>query len=356
MATLTERFSQVLMPDIQLVDIKEARRKKRMKGHFSEKLFLKIEESLAQKEQVILFQNRRGYSPVVECTTCGHSERCPNCDVGLTYHQYKNQLRCHYCGYHEPMHTTCKACGNATLDKVGLGTEKIQEEVEQLFPNVRVARMDLDTTRGKYAYQKIITAFENHQIDVLIGTQMITKGLDFKNVGLVGIMNADTLINFPDYRSHERSFQLLTQVAGRAGRAHKRGEVLIQTYNPYHKILQQVTTNSYEEMFNEQLYEREQFKYPPLVRMIKITLKAKDFNRLNEASDWLAKGLRNLFKQGVLGPEAPLVSRIKREYIKNIMLKIPAQQSLAQTKKASNDYKIHLMLLVCLRVYVLSTM
>ena len=194
--------------------------------------------------------------------------------------------------------------------------------------------MDLDTTRGKYAYQKIITAFEQHEIDILVGTQMVTKGLDFRNVGLVGIMNADTLLNFPDYRAHERSFQLMIQVAGRAGRTAKRGEVLIQSYNPYHKILQQVTTNSYEEMFVEQLYEREQFKYPPVVRMIKFTLKSKDFNRLNDASLWMANGLRNVFENQVLGPEAPVVARIKREYLKNILIKVPHGQSLSKTKKS----------------------
>ncbi len=333
LAQMTERYGKVLMPDIQLVDIKEASRKKRMKGHFSEKLFLKMEEALLEKQQIILFQNRRGFAPIVECTTCGHSERCPHCDVSLTYHQVKNQLRCHYCGYHEVLQPTCKACGNSTLDKLGFGTEQVQEELNQLFPEARVARMDLDTTRGKYAYQKIITSFEDHEIDILVGTQMVTKGLDFRNVGLVGIMNADTLLNFPDYRAHERSFQLLTQVAGRAGRTAQRGEVLIQTYNPYHRILQQVTTNSYEEMFAEQLYEREQFKYPPVVRMIKLTLKSKDYNRLDEASVWMAKSLRNVFQGQVLGPEAPLVSRIKREYLKNLMLKIPMGHSLSKTKK-----------------------
>ena len=333
-ASIQYRFGNVLMPDISLVDIKEATRKKRMKGHFSEILLKAIEETLEEGEQVILFQNRRGFAPVVECTTCGHVAQCPNCDVSLTFHQHRNQLRCHYCGYHMALQQACLACGSATLDKKGFGTEQIQEELSQLFPKVSVGRMDLDTTRGKYAYEKIISAFENQEMDILVGTQMVTKGLDFRNVSLVGIMNADSMLNFPDYRAHERSFQMLTQVAGRAGRTQKRGRVLIQTYNPYHQILQQVTTNNYDKMFAEQLYEREQFKYPPVVRIIKVTLKARDFNTLNEAAQWMAGSLRNVLGQHILGPEYPPVARIRRDYLKNILIKIPKKQSLAQTKNS----------------------
>ena len=333
-ASIKIRFGNVLMPDINLVDIKEATRKRRMKGHFSETLINAITEALEEGEQIILFQNRRGFAPVVECTTCGHVAQCPNCDVSLTYHQHRNELRCHYCGYHMALQQACLACGSHTLDKKGFGTEQIQEELGQLFPEVSVGRMDLDTTRGKYAYEKIISAFENQEMDILVGTQMVTKGLDFRNVSLVGIMNADSILNFPDYRAHERSFQMLTQVAGRAGRTQKRGKVLIQTYNPYHQILQQVTTNDYENMFKEQYYEREQFKYPPLVRIIKITLKDRDFNKLNEASDWLAGSLRNVLKIPVLGPEYPPVARIRRDYIKNVLVKIPRQHSLTQTKNS----------------------
>ncbi|WP_318345350.1 replication restart helicase PriA [Flagellimonas baculiformis] len=333
-ASIQYRYGNVLMPDINLVDIKEATRKKRMKGHFSETLINAISETLEAGEQVILFQNRRGFAPVVECTTCGHVAQCPNCDVSLTYHQRINQLRCHYCGYHMALQQACLACGSPTLDKKGFGTEQIQEELGQLFPDVATGRMDLDTTRGKYAYEKIISAFENQEMDILVGTQMVTKGLDFRNVSLVGIMNADTMLNFPDYRAHERSFQMLTQVAGRAGRTQKRGKVLIQSYNPYHQILQQVTTNDYDKMFAEQLYEREQFKYPPLVRIIKITLKDRDFNKLNEAAQWLAESLRNVLGHQILGPEYPPVGRIRRDYLKNILIKIPKKQSLAQTKNS----------------------
>ncbi len=333
-ASIVHRFGDVLMPDINLVDIKEATRKRRMKGHFSEILIKAITEALDEGEQIILFQNRRGFAPVVECTTCGHVAQCPNCDVSLTYHQHRNQLRCHYCGYHMALQQACLACGSPTLDNKGFGTEQIQQELGQLFPNVSVGRMDLDTTRGKYAYEKIISSFENQEMDILVGTQMVTKGLDFRNVSLVGIMNADSMLNFPDFRAHERSFQMLTQVAGRAGRTQKRGKVLIQTYNPYHQILQQVTTNNYDGMFKEQFYEREQFKYPPLVRLIKITLKDKDFNKLNEAAEWMAGSLRNVLGVQILGPEYPPVARIRRDYLKNVMIKIPRKQSLAQTKNS----------------------
>ncbi len=334
LAEISHRYGDVLMPEIELVDIKEARRKKRMHGHFSERLLNGIQEALDEGEQIILFQNRRGFAPIIECTTCGHSPQCPNCDVSLTFHQYHQQLRCHYCGFNIPMLKGCPACGNSTLDTKGFGTEQVEEELKQLFPEVKVGRMDLDTTRGKYAHEKLITAFEAQEMDVLVGTQMITKGLDFRNVGLVGIMNADTLLNFPDYRAHERSFQLLVQVAGRAGRTKKRGKVLVQTYNPYHQVLQQVSRYEYSNFFQEQWYEREQFKYPPHIKMLRITLKARDFNTLNEASAWLATSLRNVLKCTVLGPESPVVSRIRNEYLKNILVKFDASESVSKAKKS----------------------
>ncbi|MBC6998671.1 primosomal protein N' [Cytophaga sp. FL35] len=333
LAEIKRRFGNVLMPEIELVDLKEQSRKKRMKGHFSERLFLEIEDALREGEQIILFQNRRGYAPIVECTTCGVSPQCPNCDVSLTYHQYKKQLRCHYCGYHTALPESCQACGSPTLDTKGFGTEQVEKELETLFPDAKTWRMDLDTTRGKHGYEKIITAFEQQEIDILVGTQMLTKGLDFRNVSLVGIMNADSLLNFPDYRAHERCFQLLTQVAGRAGRTQKRGKVIVQSYNPYHQILTQMSTNDYEGMFKEQLYEREQYKYPPRNRIIKITFKHKDYNRLNEAAEWFAKGLRNSLAGNVLGPEYPPVARIRNQYLKNILVKIPKSTSIGGVKK-----------------------
>lgn len=333
-ASIERRFGDVLMPDIELVDLKEQTRKRRMKGHFSKKLLDEISETLENREQVILFQNRRGFAPIVECTTCGHSPQCPNCDVSLTYHQFKKQLRCHYCGHHIALPESCEACGSHTLDTKGFGTEQVEQELKTLYPEANVGRMDLDTTRGKYGYEKIITAFEQQELDVLVGTQMLTKGLDFRNVNLVGIMNADSLLNFPDYRAHERSFQLLTQVAGRAGRTKKRGKVIIQSYNPYHQILKQVSTNDYEGMFKEQLYEREQFLYPPVNRIIKIIFKHKNYNTLNDAADWFAKSLRNVFRSGILGPEYPPVARIRNQYLKNVIIKIPMGQSLGKTKNS----------------------
>ena len=333
-AEINKRFGNVLMPEIELVDIKEESRKRKMKGHFSARLLEKITEALDLGEQVILFQNRRGYAPIVECTTCGHSPQCPNCDVSLTYHQYKKQLRCHYCSYYIPLQESCQACGSSKLDTKGFGTEQVEKELNELFPKVKVGRMDLDTTRGKYGYEKIITAFEQQEIDILVGTQMLTKGLDFRNVSLVGIMNADSLLNFPDYRAHERTFQLLTQVAGRAGRTKKRGEVIIQTYNPYHQILQQVSVQDYAGMYAEQLYERKQFKYPPICRILKITFKHKDYNKLNEAAEWFGKGLRNVFGENVLGPEYPPVARVRNQYIKHITVKISKEAALGTTKNS----------------------
>ncbi len=331
---LMQRYNDVMMPEIELVDIQEKLKKKRMKGHFSDRLIEEISETLKAGQQVILFQNRRGFSPIVECKTCGHSPQCPNCDVSLTYHQYRNQLRCHYCGYVMAMLQDCMACGSQDIDNKGFGTEQIEEEVKQLFPDYKVARMDLDTTRGKYGYEKIITALEQQEIDILVGTQMLTKGLDFRNVRLVGIMNADNMLNFPDFRAHERSFQLMLQVSGRAGRTDERGKVLIQTYNPHHNILQQVSTNSYVEMFNEQMNDRYNYKYPPVYKQIKITLKHKDYNRVEVASIWLAKSLRQIFTENVLGPESPPIARIRNQFHKNILIKIPKQQSLAKTKEA----------------------
>jgi len=333
LVSLNRRYGNVLPPQIELVDIKEKHKKKLMKGHFSDKLLEEMKITLSEGKQVILFQNRRGFSPILECDTCGHSPQCPNCDVSLTYHKHNNSLRCHYCGYHMAMQLQCIACKSPEISTKGFGTEQIETELKSLFPKQKIGRMDLDTTRGKYGYEKIITAFEQQEIDILIGTQMLTKGLDFRNVDLVGVMNADSLLNFPDFRAHERSFHMLVQVAGRAGRTYQRGKVLIQTYNPNHQILQQVTTNSYREMYHEQLQERHNYKYPPVYRLIKITFKGKDFNAVNEASSWFATGLEQGLKENVLGPEFPPVARIRNEYYKNIMVKIPPNHSILKTKE-----------------------
>ncbi len=332
-AQIDRRYGNVLLPDMELVDLKEQYKKKRMKGHFSERLRQEIEEALNDKSQAILFQNRRGYAPVLECNTCGHSPQCPNCDVSLTFHKHRNQLRCHYCSYHISRPNNCVACGSFDLDTKGFGTEQIEQELTELFPDAKVKRMDHDTTRGKHAYAKIIEAFEQQDIDILVGTQMLTKGLDFRNVSLVGIMNADSLLNFPDFRAHERTYQMLTQVSGRAGRTKTRGKVIIQTFNPYHQILKQVSTGDFDTMFKEQLYERSQFKYPPFTRIIRITFRHRDYNKINESSLWFAQALRNITSVEVLGPEFPAISRIRNQYIKHLIIKIPKSVSLGVTKK-----------------------
>jgi len=329
---LNRRFGDVLLPEIELVDIKEKHRKKRMKGHFSDRLLKMIHDALDEKEQVILFQNRRGFAPVVECETCGISPQCPQCDVSLTFHSYRKELRCHYCGYRQAMPHNCGACGSEKLNTKGFGTEQIEMELNELFPDHKIGRMDLDTTRGKYGYQKIIGQFQAQEIDILVGTQMLSKGLDFANVSLVGILNADNMLNFPDFRAHERSYQLMVQVSGRAGRDKKRGKVAIQTFNPYHQILQQVSTNSYEEMFKEQLNERWQYHYPPYYRLIKITLRHKDFNRVDEGANWLGKSFSSLFGDNVLGPTTPGISKIRNYYIRHIIIKISHKQGLIATK------------------------
>jgi len=336
---LNRRFGNVQLPKIELIDIKEKQHKKKMNGHFSDRLILLITEALENKEQVILFQNRRGFSPVVECTTCGVAPQCPNCDVSLTYHKYRNELKCHYCNYQRSMPNNCTACGSNTLDTKGFGTEQIELELKEIFPNHNIGRMDLDTTRGKHGYQKIIGAFEAQEIDVLVGTQMLSKGLDFENVSLVGILNADNMLNFPDFRAHERSYDMMVQVSGRAGRSKKQGNVAIQTYNPYHQILQQVSTTNYAEMYKEQLQERWQYHYPPYYRLIKITLKHKDYIKVDSGINWLAKALQNVFREHVLGPTAPVVSRVRNQYIKNLTIKIPPKQNLAETKKQIEKIK-----------------
>jgi len=330
---LKKRFGNVKMPKIELVDIQDKHRRKLMTGHFSDVLLAGIKETLNEGEQVILFQNRRGYSPVVSCKTCGTTPQCSNCDVSLTFHQYKNELRCHYCGYHMAMQLSCMACGNDTLDTKGFGTEQIESELKALFPKHTIARMDQDTTRGKNAYRKLIDRLENEEIDILVGTQMLAKGLDFRNINLVGVMNADNLLNFPDFRAHERSFQLLQQVSGRAGRTEKQGRVLIQTFNPLHQILQQVSSHDYKAMYDEQLQERRQYKYPPFYRTIKVTFKDRNFNKMHKASIWFGRALEQQLGEHVLGPETPPVGRIRNQFISHLLIKIPKQQSLAKTKK-----------------------
>ncbi|WKL48475.1 primosomal protein N' [Flavobacterium pectinovorum] len=333
LVTLTERYNNVRMPEIVLVDLKDKHFRKRMTGHFSDLLIEEIAEALSLGEQVILFQNRRGYSPIIECMTCGHVPHCQQCDVSLTFHKHKNQLRCHYCGYAIAKPTHCHSCSSIDLTTKGFGTEQIEQELISLFPNAKTGRMDQDTTRGKYGFEKIIDSFKGREIDILVGTQMLAKGLDFDNVSLVGIMNADNMLHHPDFRAFERSFQMMTQVAGRAGRSEKQGKVVIQTYNPNHNTIQQVTTHNYAGMYKEQLYDRLIYRYPPYFRIIKLTLKHRDFDKLKEGSMWLYQVLSQNLSIPVLGPEEPAISRIRNEYIRTILIKIPQELHLGNTKK-----------------------
>ncbi|MCK5824671.1 MAG: primosomal protein N' [Ichthyobacteriaceae bacterium] len=329
---LDKRYGNILMPKIEIADIKEDHQKKKMRSHFGERLFLEMEETLLAKKQIILFQNRRGFAPVVECETCGTTPECPHCDVSLTFHKNSNHLKCHYCGYSIPMIRKCQSCGSPKLDTKGLGTEQIEDEVLKLFPGAIVARLDLDTTRKKYAYQDIIMKFENREIDILIGTQMVTKGLDFDNVALVGVLNADSMLNFPDFRAHEKAYQLMSQVAGRSGRKGDRGKVIIQTFNPYHQIIQQVSRNDFSGMVKDQLYDRSSYYYPPYYRLIKITLKHKDKAKLDKAAFNVAESLRGLKGAIVLGPDYPSVARIRNLYNKVILIKTANNKDLGSSK------------------------
>ncbi|MCM0666666.1 replication restart helicase PriA [Flavobacterium tyrosinilyticum] len=333
LVTLSERYKNVRLPEVLLVDLKDKHFRKKMTGHFSDLLIEEIAESMSLGEQVILFQNRRGYSPIIECLTCGHVPHCQQCDVSLTYHKHKNQLRCHYCGYSIAKPTNCHNCSSIDLTTKGFGTEQIEQELASLFPKAKTARMDQDTTRGKFGFEKIIDTFKNREIDILVGTQMLAKGLDFDNVGLVGIMNADNMLHHPDFRAFERSFQMMTQVAGRAGRSEKQGKVVIQTYNPNHNTIQQVTHHNYIGMYKEQLYDRQIYRYPPYFRIIKLTLKHKDFDKLKEGAMWLYQVLSQNLGMPVLGPEEPAISRIRNEYIRTILIKIPNNLHLGNTKK-----------------------
>lgn len=330
---ISERYGNVKMPEIELVDLKDKYFRKKMSGHFSDSLIDEITKSLVLSEQVILFQNRRGFSPIVECITCGHVPQCIQCDVSLTFHKSKNQLRCHYCGYSIANPTHCHSCSSVHLSTKGFGTEQIQQELNALFPNSKIGRMDQDTTRGKFGFDKIIDAFKNREIDILVGTQMLAKGLDFDNVTLVGIMNADNMLYHPDFRAFERSFQMLTQVAGRSGRSEKQGKVIIQTYNPAHNTIQQVTRTDYIGMYKEQIHERQLYHYPPFYRLIKLTLKHRDYEKLKQGSVWLNEVLLQNLKLPVLGPEEPSISRVRNEYIRTILIKIPQEQPLLTTKK-----------------------
>ncbi|MDF3076659.1 MAG: priA [Sphingobacteriaceae bacterium] len=332
---LSERFGSSELPQIEVVSIAEETQRKTMQAHFTSVLVGEMRQALERKEQIILFQNRRGYSPFLLCRTCGYSPKCINCDVSLTLHKSTLKLHCHYCGYKQDPVQVCPACGSAHIEQKGFGTEKIEDDLAMIFPEASIARMDLDATRTKNSFQKLISDFEDRKIDVLIGTQMVTKGLDFEHVTVIGIISADSLLNYPDFRAYERSFQLLSQVSGRAGRRDKPGKVIIQAYDVHHRILSQVIRNDYDEMFKTEVLERRNFQYSPFFRMIQLDVKHKDFQQLNYIAERIAIELRGAFGERILGPEFPLVGRIRNFYIKTIMIKVERSGISIQKVKQS---------------------
>lgn len=330
---LPERYQKIKPPEIIIANIKEAYRKKKMRSHFTPQLMEAIEKALNANEQIILFQNRRGFSPYLECLSCSWIPQCLNCAVSLTYHKGISKLVCHYCGHSQTIPTECPSCKNATLSTRGFGTEKIEDELAILFPEARVVRMDMDTTRRKRSFETIINRFENNEVNILVGTQMVSKGLDFSNVSIVGVLNADNLFNFPDFRAFERSFQLLAQVSGRAGRRNKQGKVIIQTSEPNHPVIKDVLNYNFIHMYNSQMEERKTFNYPPFCRIIKITLKHRNREELNRQAKHLGVKLREAFGARVLGPEFPLVGKIQKWYLKTIILKIEKDRSIGRAKQ-----------------------
>ncbi len=319
---LTQRFRNMQLPTVEVVDIKEAKRKKLMKGAFSPRLVEVMRAALDRHEQVILFQNRRGFSSLIECKQCGWVPRCPHCDVTLTLHKKSAAMTCHYCGYTTRIPERCPACEGKKFIDIGTGTEKIEEQISHLFPEATTLRMDLDTAKTRLQHERIIDGFAQHQADILIGTQMVTKGLDFDNVSVVGILDADTMLNLPDFRSYERTFQTMSQVAGRAGRNKTPGLVILQTRSADSDIIQQITQNDYWTMFYTQMTERQLFRYPPFYRLIYVYLRHRDDHLLDHLSDEMATRLRQTFGERVLGPDRPPVARIQSLYIRKIMLKI----------------------------------
>lgn len=337
---LNERYQQISLPKIELIDIKECYRKKQMKSHFSLKMIEYIKDTINNGHQVILFQNRRGYAPFMKCPNCGYIPKCPNCDVSLTYHLQNNNLACHYCGHTVSAYNNsniCPQCKQIPMTTHGFGTEQVEEEAKALFPNYRVARLDLDTSRSVKSFDSIINTFQNKEIDILIGTQIIAKGLDFENVGLVGILNADNLLHHPDFRAYERAYQLMVQVSGRTGRHTQQGKVLIQTYQPENPIFSQIVRNDYRSFFNQDMAERHTFHYPPYVKLIRIIIKHNDYTICNRASELLANKLKLRLKNRVLGPDVPSIGRIQNKYIKHILIKIEVTSPIQQAKQIIQD-------------------
>ena len=332
LVSLTERFGGVQLPSITTIDLGRQYTRKEMYGHFSDQLVARIREVLREKKQVILFQNRRGYAPQLQCTACGQPPRCVQCDVPMTFHKRENELRCHYCGYRTPVPAVCPHCGGA-YKAVGFGTERIEDEIQSLFPEARVLRMDLDTTRNRSAYQEIINAFSRHECDILVGTQMITKGLHFDDVRLVAVLNADPLFNQPDFRAYERAYQLLEQVAGRAGRKGTQGEVWIQTFNPANDILQIVAHHDYRALYEAQIAERKTFAYPPFCRLIRLQMRDHNAVRVHAYATRLQQHLARIFGNRVSGVIVPSVERVQAYVIRELTLRIESGANIAEAKR-----------------------
>ncbi len=343
LVSLTSRYGDIQMPAVEVIDSKKARKKHEMDGLFSLDLISQCRQALNAGEQVILFQNRRGYAPIVRCKDCAWVPTCKNCDVSLTYHKHSHTLVCHYCGYTVTLPAVCPACGNASIEVIGFGTERIEDAIEGVFPGEKISRMDLDTTRAKNSYERIIDEFSSHKTNILVGTQMVTKGLDFSAVSIVGILNADTMISFPDFRSHERAFNMMEQVAGRAGRAHKQGKVIIQTSNPEHPVIGFVRNHDYLGFYEYELDERKRFAYPPFTRIINIYLKHSRDDVLLEMAVRYSNELRHVFAHRVLGPEAPSIPRIQNLYIRQIVLKMENEASMIKVKQILRDIYVRLL-------------
>jgi len=330
---MKERFGGLEMPEIVVADAKRELKERKLQSHFTTGLIDELKAALERGEQAILFQNRRGYAPTYRCSSCGWSAQCTNCDVSLTYHKATRNLKCHYCGYQSPLPNSCPDCGNRKLILIGFGTEKIEDELSIYLPNAKIGRMDLDTVRSKNAHSRIINDFEEKRTEILVGTQMVTKGLDFENVGVVGVLSADQLLQFPDFRASERAFQLMVQVSGRAGRKHKRGKVLIQTFNTAHPVLREVLANDFTSFFEREIRERLEFRYPPFSRLIRITLKHKKPEVVNEGGKLFAEFLKAKLGARVLGPAVPAVARVRSFYLLDVLLKLERDSALIQRAK-----------------------
>lgn len=332
LVTLEERYDGSVLPDVDIVDMRAQRKKKLNRGMFSAPLISSVRHAIAEGKQAILFQNRRGFAPVVVCRQCGWTPKCVNCDVSPVYHKHLNMLKCHYCGATGPLPTLCPVCGQNTIDIFGYGTERVAEEIHAIFPDNSISRMDLDTTRNKDSYQQIIEEFARHKTDILVGTQMVTKGLDFDDVRVAGVINADTLLNFPDFRSNERAFNMLEQVAGRAGRRREKGEVVIQTTDPENQVLKFVKQHDFRGFYDWEIKERQKYNYPPYTKVIQVYLRNKDSVILDRVAVNYTMKLREVFGNRVLGPEKPFVSRVALWYIQSVMIKIEAGASMVKVK------------------------